>query len=209
MNKALRLSLSRSWHPQLQSLKGRAQSQMLHLTWIGVHPLTSFQPQRLQIAAEGEGGEPPAIHPVVAECQLLQHGAAGPDGADAVVAPLAAAQLQLHQTPAAMGQEGQPNIRNRRIIIQSLNKRNYRQDLEILEGGNRRWCNGGLELLKSGALGGDGGEAGFGSGDERELPKIGAAAGEGSESDVDIIRREEELVGDKEGGGVVGVDGGG
>ncbi|KAJ8649479.1 hypothetical protein MRB53_002502 [Persea americana] len=175
---------------------------MLHLTRIGVHPLTSFQPQRLQIVAEGEGGEPPAIHPVVAECQLLQHGAAGPDGADAFVAPLAAAQLQLHKTPAVMGQDGQPNIRNRRIVIQSLNKHNYPQDLEILEGGDRGEDIVGaaveLELLKGGALGGNGGKASFGSGDESELPEIGVAAGEGSESDVDIIRREEKLVEDEE-----------
>ncbi|KAJ8621994.1 hypothetical protein MRB53_030523 [Persea americana] len=173
--------------PQLQSLEGQAQSQMLHPTRIGAHPLTSFQPQRLQIAAEGKGGEPPAIHLVVAECQLLQHGATRPDGAGAVVAPLAGAQLQLHQTPIA--------------------------DLEILEGGDRREDVVGaaveLELLKGGALGGDRGEAGFGSSDESELPEIGAAAGEGSKSNVDIIWWEEKLVEDEAGSRVVGVDGNG
>ncbi|XXG39873.1 hypothetical protein AAC387_Pa01g0728 [Persea americana] len=101
-----------------------------------------------------------------------------------------------------------PKSTNRHTIP---NKRNYPQDLEILEGGNHEEDVVGaaveLELLKGGALGGNGGEASFGFGDESKLSEIGATAGEGFESDVDIIRREEKLVGDEAGDGVVGVDG--
>ncbi|KAJ8647687.1 hypothetical protein MRB53_000710 [Persea americana] len=101
-----------------------------------------------------------------------------------------------------------PKSTNRHTIP---NKRNCPQDLEILEGGNHEEDVVGaaveLELLKRGALGGNGGEASFGFGDESELSEIGATAGEGFESNVDIIRREEKLVGDEAGDGVVGVDG--
>lgn len=63
-----------------------------------------------------------------------------------------------------------------------------------------------FELLKGGALRGDGGKASFSSSDEGDLPEIGVAAREGSEADIDVIQRDELLIKDKAGGGGIRVD---
>lgn len=66
---------------------------MLYGTRIQVNPPASLESQRLQISTEREPRHPAGVHSVVTYRELLEHQAATPDGADAIIAPLAATEL--------------------------------------------------------------------------------------------------------------------
>jgi len=172
---------------QMQPFKGLTAPQMLLQPRVPINHLTRLNPQSLQIFAKRKPREPPIIHSMINNHQLLQHHTALPNRLHPIETPLTPNKLQLHQPPTPLRQNRQPNVRNHGII-EPLQTPNQFQNLQIPA--RRHAAQDGivaplqLELLQRGALGTDGRNPGLAGAGDLELPQIGAAAGERSETRV-------------------------
>lgn len=186
---------------------------MLDGAGISVYPAAPHQPQRLEVCAEGEPCEPPGVHPVVGDRELLEHRAAPPDCGDPVVAPLAPGELELHEALASMGEDGEADVGDPGPSVETLDGAYKAEDLEVVECGDGAEAEIGasveLQLLKSGATIGDGDEARLGVywGGDGELAEAGEAPRDSVETTVDGVRGKEAAVADGRVG--VGLDGDG
>lgn len=156
---------------QMQSVKRGATAQILLHTRIGIDLLTRLKPQSLQILAVRNCGEPPVIHPMIREGQLLQHLATLPNSLNPIKAPFTATKLQLYEPLAPLSKNSQPNIRHHRIV-EPINVPNELQNLQIPTRGdpaeNVVAAALQFEFLQSGALLGDGEEDDLGGADDME-----------------------------------------
>lgn len=125
---------------QLQALEREAGAEMFRGARIVIDPAAPLKPQGLEIAAESQGGKPPGVHPVVGDGELLEHGAAAPDGGDAVVAALAADELELDEALAAVGEDGEADVGDPAVVAGAVERGRGggdAEDLEVREGGHR------------------------------------------------------------------------
>lgn len=182
---------------QLQLLQHRQRPQVLRRPRRRVDLLTPHQSQPPQIGAEPQSADPPAVHAVVPDRQLLQRMAAFSDCADSGVAPLAAAQLHPHQPLPSVRQNRQPDVRQRRVV-DPVDGADDSQHPEVPAGGDgaERQIAAAveLELLQRAAANGDGGEAEFGRGNERQPAEIRTSPSEKPEPRVDRAGRQQKIL---------------